>query len=153
MAAAEATPHSLGTMSDQLFLKRFEACDIDPKQFDHEAHLRLGWIYICRYSLNDALNRFSDGLRRFTQKVGAEAKYHETITWFFLMLIAERQTQGDFTTFDSFLKANRDLADKTDPILLRYYSKERLDTPQARGQFLLPDRMSQLSAISTAACA
>jgi hypothetical protein len=71
-------------------IEAFENGSIDPADFDHEAHVHIGWAYLGECELRDAVARFSAALRRLTIKLGIESKYHETITWFFMILIAER---------------------------------------------------------------
>jgi len=80
---------------NQFTIERFEAGDIDPARFDHEAHIYVGWLYINAYSRNDAIARFDAALRRLTEKIGAADKYNAMITWLFLLLIAERAQKGE----------------------------------------------------------
>ncbi len=124
---------------DSICIEHFEKGTIDPDRFDHEAHVYVGWSYLQRYDLKDSINRFSQALRRLTEKLGIESKYHETITWFFMILIAERQPQS--ADWQSFKQRNRDLFSTRPSIISRYYSTERLGSSVARSQFVLPDRL------------
>ena len=81
-------------------VKAFEAGDVDPGRFDHEAHIYVGWLYLQTYELNKAISLFDAALRRLTRKIGAEKKYNAVITWLFLLLINERMREGEaWTTF------------------------------------------------------
>ena len=88
-------------------IERFEAGDIDPARFDHEAHIYVGWLYMSSYDRADAIARFDAALRRLTEKIGAADKYNAMITWLFLLLIDERATEGE--NWSTFRARNSDL--------------------------------------------
>ncbi|HLU05862.1 MAG TPA: hypothetical protein VKZ91_04845 [Woeseiaceae bacterium] len=119
-------------------VRLFEAGETDPGSFDHEAHVRVAWSYLHRYPAAIAIARFTSALRSLTTRLGANDKYHETISWFFLIVIAERRAACPNGDWQSFKKVNRDLFDGS-ALLRRYYSRDRLDSPDARRVFLLPD--------------
>jgi len=121
----------------------FEAGTIDVDAFDHEAHIYVAWLYLEQHSLLEATGLFANALRRLTQKLGIPGKYHETITWFFMFLIAERRTESPTGDWFSFRRGHTDLfANGEDSILSRYYSAESLGSDRARQSFVLPDRLA-----------
>ena len=128
-------------MTDDELLKAFKAGLLDPHSFTHETHLHVGWIYVCRYPLAEAVAKFKDRLQSWTSTTGADGKYHETITWFFMLIISERQSRCAAATFVAFLNLNVDLISKADPILMRYYSREVLASDHARKHYVLPDKL------------
>ena len=87
----------------------FENATIDARDFDHEAHLLVGWRFLQEQSLLDAINRFSAALKRLTRKLEVPVKYHETITCFYLIKIAERCAGQAATDWPAFKDANPDL--------------------------------------------
>jgi len=120
-------------------LDEFEQGTFDPEEFSHGAHVYVAWCYLGRYSLGESLQRFSSALRRFTASIGQFAKYHETITWFFILLVAERRIGPAANDWHRFVGDNPDLLQGAGPLLRRHYSEARLESPRARQQFLLPD--------------
>ena len=123
-------------------VESLEAGKIEVAAFDHAAHIYLGWLYLNQYPLPDAITHFACALRRLTEKLGIPGKYHETITWFFLALIAERRDRMDADDWFSFCRANPDLFYRGDEnIVNRYYSPELLARDHARQTFVLPDRL------------
>jgi hypothetical protein len=124
-----------------LSIEAFEAGAIDAGAFDHEAHVYVAWLYLERYALAKAIGRFTSALRRLTQQLGVPDKYHETISWFFLLVIAERREArpGDWA---AFRQANEDLFGTASGILRRYYSDAVLFSERARCRFVLPDRLA-----------
>ena len=121
-------------------IESFEASDIDPDRFDHEAHVYVAWLYVSEYSLADAIARFDAGLRRLVTALGAEGKYHATLTWFFLLLIAERIELDE--PWQVFKHRNADLVNDSKQVLSRYYSEEHLFSDRARERFMLPDNLA-----------
>jgi tetratricopeptide (TPR) repeat protein len=108
---------------------------------NHAAHVKLGWEYLQRYPLPEAIARFREALQCFAAANGATDKYHETITWAYLLLIHERmQRTGDGAAdFDAFAAANPDLFDWNDSVLSRYYRADTLASDLARRVFVFPD--------------
>ena len=75
-------------------LRDFEAGRLDPAGFRHRDHVRLGYELLSRYSLGDAINRFSSGLRLLAARAGRPQLYHETITVAFLALVQRQLRLG-----------------------------------------------------------
>jgi hypothetical protein len=121
-------------------IPKFEAGDIDPDRFDHEAHVYVAWLYVREFPLAEALAKFDAALQRLVIKLGANGKYHTTLTWFFLLVIAER-AQSDQPWY-VFKRSNADLLGDSKQLLSRYYSEEFLFSEKARENFVLPDNLA-----------
>lgn len=117
----------------------FESGVIDPERFDHAAHVHVAWCYLQQYPLAEAIARFTSALRALTIRLGAEGKYHETVSWFFMILIAERMAADPAGDWETFRQANGDLFDDAGALLERHYSAECLASEGARQRFVLPD--------------
>ena len=104
----------------------------------HRDHVRLGWIYLAREPLARAAARFIDDLQRLAAALGAPGKYHETLTWAYLLWIHACMISGP-TPADSeaFLSAHPELL--VPGGLRRFYREETLAAPRARRVFVLPD--------------
>lgn len=113
-----------------------ESGRLDPEQFPHREHVRLGFEMLRRYSFAEAALRFGNGLRRLTEKVGKPEVYNETITIAFLALIGERLARNAQSDWAEFIAANSELADKK--ILERWYDAGELKSEIARKTFVLP---------------
>ncbi len=66
-------------------VQAFETATVKPADFNHDAHIKVGWRYLQEYDQLEAINRFTAAIKRLTQKLGVPDKYHETITWFYLL--------------------------------------------------------------------
>ena len=128
-------------MNDRDFVAAVESCALGGGDFHHADHVRLAWLYLRDYPLLEAIERFTTALRRFASHHGAAEKYHETITWAYLLLIHERmQRDGKGSGWEAFRIANPDLFAWKPSILERYYAPQTLASAVARKIFVLPDR-------------
>lgn len=137
-------------MTDDQFVAAFEAGLLQNENFHHQEHVRMGFLYMSRFSVLEAVRRFSEGLQRLAATSGRPNLYHETITWAFLLLIRERLARafehgGRLPSWDEFAADNRDLLRGKDHILKEYYREETLRSELARKTFILPDRSFALS--------
>lgn len=131
-------------------IANFEAGDIDGQHFDHKSHVYVAWLYVQEFEVAEAIGRFDTALRRLVVKLGAVGKYHATLTWFFLLLIAERSEKNE--PWHAFSSKNSDLILGSKKLLGRYYSDDYLFSDRARERFVLPDlrRIDNLVDSSTA---
>ena len=123
--------------TDSEMLGRFERLEIDAPGFRHADHVRVACEMLGKYEFFDACSRYAKTILAMATGVGVPEKFNATITFAFMSLIAERRASSDATDVDTFLAENPDLLDKD--LLDRWYSKERLASPLARTQFLLPN--------------
>jgi hypothetical protein len=133
--------HAEGTamMSDEELFARFEDGSMPDGAFHHEQHVRVAWMYVRRYGMPDALGRFSQALKRLAAAKGKPGLYHETITWAYVLLVAERIARGPGDSWDRFADANPDLLAWKPSLLDRYYAAETLESELSRRTFLMPD--------------
>jgi hypothetical protein len=131
------------SVTDDEFMARFEDCSLANEAFHHRDHVRMAYLYLCRYPALEAIQRFSSALARFAAAKGKPNLYHETITWALLFLIRERMARtGRTQTWSDFAANNSDLLNWEDNILKKYYRDETLACGLAKTTFLFPDRIS-----------
>jgi len=126
-------------LSEEELLTGFEQTTLGDGEFPHRNHLRVAWLLLQRFEPAVVLERYVDRIKRLVVVHGAEEKYHETVTWAFLLLVAERTREGE--TWSEFAAHNEDLLYQGRELLGRYYSAELLASTAARSRFLLPDRL------------
>jgi hypothetical protein len=120
-------------------VRSFEALEFDPGKFDHEAHVRIAWCYLQQYPPALAIARFTVALRTLTQRIGMPQKYHETLSWFFMIVIADRCARSPTKGWDRFRADNSDLFNDATLLLKQHYSAACLGSTRARERFVLPD--------------
>jgi hypothetical protein len=118
---------------------RFVDATLPAAEFHHEQHVQVAWLFVQKHGMPAALSEFTAAIKRFADAKGATGLYHETITWAFLLLIADRQARHPAASWDEFARANGDLLMWQPSILNRYYSKELLASDLAKRTFLMPD--------------
>jgi len=116
----------------------FEAGTLDPAAFHHADHVRLAWAHLQAFPVTAALERFCAGIRRLAAAAGKADRYHETITWAYLLLIHERMERtGRELPWPEFARRNEDLLRWKPSILEEYYPPEVLASDLARRVFVL----------------
>lgn len=122
----------------------FQTCTLPREAWTHQAHLRVGAWHVHRLGGETALATLRAGIRRLNESHGtvnsANGGYHETITAAYLRLI-----EAFLATFEAGVPLDERLTTLVESplgdrsILLRYWSRERLMSPEARATWLAPD--------------
>jgi hypothetical protein len=137
----ERTIPGFEAMTDQELLEQFESGTLPSECFHHREHVRVAFLYLSEYPVLEALQMFSNALRRFAAVHGKPQLYHETITWAYIFLIRERMAlAGTRQTWEEFASSNADLLTWKNGLLHDYYRQETLATDLARAIFILPDK-------------
>lgn len=125
-------------------VSRFTSRTLPKAEWTHEAHLLVGLWHVHRYGEAEALARLREGIRRLNDAHGTpntpSSGYHETITRAYVTLLADFLASGPAgRTIET--RAGELLASPlaARDALLRYYSRERLFSPEARLGWLEPD--------------
>ena len=131
-------------MNDTEFHRSFLDQALSPKDFHHAEHLRAAWC--CFRQSGDfatGAEQFVRHFRLFAAKIGAAAKYHETITWYYLILVHQRMAAGPAgQSWAEFHRTNPDLFEPGQRLLRSCYLPSTLDSSLARRAFVLPDQPS-----------
>lgn len=100
--------------TDDLALTRaLERCEPPEAGFRHASHLRVAWVYLNESaSVDEALARMSDTLRRFAASVGRAEKYSDQVTAFWMYQVAAVHALMPTSAFDDVVCAYPRLLDK-----------------------------------------
>lgn len=109
-------------------------------QFHHHQHVHVGFLFVRRHGMPQALGEFSTALKAFAVAKGVPTLYHATITWAYLLLIAERLARAPVEGWEEFAAANGDLLKWKPSVLDRYYTSETLWSDFARTTFVMPNK-------------
>ena len=127
-------------LDDATLLARFESLELAAGEFHHREHIRLAFAMLRGADFGEAALRFRAGLRRFATAAGAPAKYHETLTWAYLALVARCMAERDYPSSLALLDARPDLLDHRNGLIARYYDVAAITaSPLARRVFVLPE--------------
>ena len=132
--------------SIDILIERFLAKTLPKSQWTHEAHLRVGLWHVVNYGAEDAMNLLRERIRAYNESVGtqntATSGYHESITQFYVLIIARfLGYMSTETSIDALVHLL--IAEHGDHELpLQYYSPEKLFSTEARLHWIEPDKRS-----------
>lgn len=116
----------------------FEACGFHPSEFRHYQHLTVALWYVWNLSPDEASAKMTKGIRRLAETYG-KMGYHETITLFWLRIVAN---------FVAEHRGNKSLSETANALIDRcndkdlisqFYSAELLATDKAKAEWVEPD--------------
>ncbi len=129
-------------LSDEAFLKKFEASDFKADEWHHREHIRAAYLYL-------RLHPFEAAVQKMTQSIKAlnaahrvpeipGRGYHETMTQAWMRLVHCTLCEfGPAETADAFLDQHTQLLSKR--ALYLFYSESKLKSLAAQQQFVEPD--------------
>jgi hypothetical protein len=123
---------------DRNFRSAFENFTVAPSQFNHEAHVRLAYIYLVESDVESAVQRMRESLLKFIEHNGIpRSKFHETITQAWVLAVRHFMNKSSSTSFHDFIAKSQVLLDSK--IMLTHYSASVLFSSDARAAFVEPD--------------
>jgi hypothetical protein len=130
------------TLTDEL-VEAFLACTLPKPEWTHQAHLRVGLWHLIHLSPSEALDRLRDRIQHYNQSCGVAntetSGYHESITRFYVWRIARYLDNVDRSRSADELADELIALHGDKELPLRYYSRERLMSPEARLGWVEPD--------------
>lgn len=126
-------------LSDTEFRIQFENCSLDPRIFDHEAHLRLVWIHIKKFGFQQARINIQNQIQKFVKHVGAEEKYHHTLTVTAIEIVNHFMTKQTSKTFKDFIFEFPELKNNFKGLIETHYSYDIFKSIKAKSEYLKPD--------------
>jgi hypothetical protein len=123
---------------DRNFRTAFESLTVAPSQFNHEAHVRLAYIYLVESDVESAVQRMREALLNFIEHNRIpRSKFHETITRSWVLAVRHFMNKSSSTSFHDFIAKSQVLLDSK--IMLTHYSASVLFSSDARASFVEPD--------------
>jgi hypothetical protein len=117
---------------------RFESCELPPTEVSHRTHVAMSaWCFLTLPEA-EAAARIHDGLQRYVQWHDIKI-YNETITQFWIKLVSKAVASIDAARpgFETVNNVMMQLGDSQ--MIFAYYTRERLQTDEARRQWIEPD--------------
>ena len=125
-------------MTDVELTRALERGDVANENFHHTRHLHVAWVYLSESSsVDEAADKMRATLRSFAASAGKLEKYHETITLFWMQVLALARAAASGKSLREIVHANPRLLEKNFP--LAYYSSTRLFSDRARISWVEPD--------------
>lgn len=126
-------------MTDENFELSFASFALDPKYFDHEAHLRLAWIHIRKYGLATAIDNICSQLLDYTTYLGAAHKYNKTLTVAAVRAVYHFMTRSQSDNFTDFINEFPRLKYNFKDLMAAHYGFDIYNSATAKTAYLEPD--------------
>ncbi|MFC4220366.1 hypothetical protein [Flagellimonas marina] len=133
------THHS--QFSDSEFVEAFERGSLEPKLFNHEAHLRLAWIYIQNHGEQIAIEKSCSSIKHFDAIHGKGDKFHTTITVAAVKVVHHFIKKSKSNTFADFIEEFPNLKTAFKEILNQHYELNIFSSDGARSAYIAPDKL------------
>jgi hypothetical protein len=128
-------------LPDDEFLRAFFGLTLPNSEFHHRDHVRLAWLAVQRHGAARAEEVVTGGIQRFAEHHRHGPAYHDTMTRFWVRLVAHAVSdRPEIADFDELLTAYPLLLDKNAP--LRHWSREAMFAPEARAAWREPDMVA-----------
>ena len=128
-------------MTDDELGQAFAVSALPADAWTHREHLRVAWLHLRAFEVDEAHLRMRVGIIRLNASHGlvetAERGYHETLTRFWLNLVRSLVTPVPAASSDAFLEMHAERLTRDAP--LRYYTRDRIMSLRARAAFVEPD--------------
>jgi hypothetical protein len=129
-------------LDDDALWEAFSRSTLPTTDWHHRSHVRVAWLHVARWRLDEAHVRMRVGIIRLNAFHGLEETitrgYHETLTRFWLVAVAAKvAAAGPAADSRAFCDAHPELLEKAYP--LRFYSQACLFSANARAIFAAPD--------------
>lgn len=123
-------------------VRSFENATVTRDEWRHAEHLVVALYYVTHHDLETATTRMRDGIinllrNGFKVDLSKEMPYHETLTVFWMRTVLGFSLQRNGSALVDSANSLVSEFDKDYP--LRFYSRERLFSDEARATFIDPD--------------
>lgn len=127
----------------ETLVRAWSECSLPFADWTHRAHLEVALWHALHYSPAEALERVRTGIQAYNLSQGVEQTptggYHETLTHLYMALVQDFVRRNAPAPVEQLSEALwKELAEKQ--VALRYYSRELLNSWEARTTFVAPDR-------------
>ena len=126
-------------LTDTEFETCFENGTLPPTLFDHEAHLRLAWVYIKKYGEAKAIEKVCEDIKQYDLLHGKGDKFHVTVTVAAVKAVHHFYQKTKSGDFKGFIEKFPKLKTAFKALLDQHYGFNIFSNEKAKVQYLEPD--------------
>ncbi len=126
-------------MEEKKIIQQFKAATLEPSLFNHEAHLHLAYLYIQKFGLEKAIDEICQDLKNYVKQVGAENKYHHTLTVAAIQIVNHFMQKSNSNNFHDFIHEFPRLKTSFKELIQQHYSFDIFQNEMSKEKFLEPD--------------
>lgn len=127
------------SLTDTQFESQFSNCSLNESLFNHEAHIRLAWIHITKYGIEQALINVDNQLFNYVLSLGAGDKYNKTMTIAAVKAVNHFIQKSNSDNFKDFISEFPRLNNNFKELLSHHYSIDIINSEIAKSSFLEPN--------------
>lgn len=125
--------------SDAVYEQKFRENKFPPLYFSHEAHLRLAYIHLRKYGLEQAIENMCTQIYDFAIKYGATMKFNATVTYASLQIMYTYMNKASSDNFADMMVEFPHLLRDFKGEIKRHYSWDVFRSPEAKKTIHQPD--------------
>ena len=129
-------------LSNEEFETEFRNGTLNPKLFDHIAHLRLAWIHITKYGMDIAKDNIIDQLKEFVSKHADPDKFNVTLTIASIKTVNHFILKSESKTFEDFIEEFPRLNSNFKGLINQHYQYDIFNSEAAKKEFIEPDLLT-----------
>lgn len=126
-------------LTDLQFEDQFRSGELAPELFTHEAHIRLAWIHVGRYGVEQASRNICAQIQAFDRRHGNGTKFHHTLTVAAVKAVYHFRQKSTASTFVDFMLEFPQLNNNFKGVVAAHYSPFIIRLPRAKREYLEPD--------------
>lgn len=127
------------SLTDPEFELAFQTCILEPGLFTHEAHLRLAWIHVRKYGVEQAIENINTQLLQFVDHVGARDKFNKTVTVAAIRAVNHFINKSKSESFADFIQEFPQLKYNFKELLAFHYGHDIFKSEKAKKEYVEPD--------------
>lgn len=124
--------------TDSQFEKEFCNTTLNAKLFSHEAHIRLAWIHIKKYGIDQAVENVCNQLVNYINSLGVTDKYNKTVTIAAIRAVYHFYLKSETNNFRDFIAENSCLKNNFKNLLFKHYDIDIFNDELAKSTYLQP---------------
>lgn len=128
-------------LADDDFELQFQSCTLDPALFNHEAHLRLAWIHVKKYGVEQAAENICTQLVAYTSHLGAADKFNKTLTIAATRAVYHFMQKTSAASFEEFIGQFPRLKTNFKDLIAAHYARDIFRSDIAKKEYVEPDRL------------
>lgn len=125
--------------NNKAFELQFRNGTLNPSLFNHEAHIRLAWVHITKYGIEQALINVDSQLYNFVCSLGAKDKYNKTVTLAGVKAVYHFVRKSKSNNFNDFIEEFPRLKTNFKDLLAQHYNSDIFNSETAKSSFLEPN--------------
>ncbi|MEQ6167543.1 hypothetical protein AAOE16_10135 [Ekhidna sp. MALMAid0563] len=125
--------------TDDKYEKVFESYKLKPGLFSHEAHLRLAYIHIQKYGVEQAEHNMCNQIKGFAESLGVYDKFNKTVTIASVKAMHHFMQNAKSDNFKDFIQEFPRLLSNFKDILGQHYGFNVFAGKRAKREFIAPD--------------